>query len=201
MFKKSDFITLHIPALDSTKGLINSNLLKHCDKTSLLNFARKEVVDDESIIRALEKNNLSNFITDFPTPVLIKRANEEGDVILLPHIGASTSQAEENCAVMATEQITDFLQNGNITNSVNFPNVNLARSTKYRLAITNKNVPAMIGQIATNLGELNLNIVDMTNVSRGDIAYNLIDVENEIEEDAVDKISSIENVLNVRLII
>ena len=201
LFKKSDFITLHIPALDSTKGLINSNLLKHCDKTSLLNFARKEVVDDESIIRALEKNNLSNFITDFPTPVLIKRANEEGDVILLPHIGASTSQAEENCAVMATEQITDFLQNGNITNSVNFPNVNLARSTKYRLAITNKNVPAMIGQIATNLGELNLNIVDMTNVSRGDIAYNLIDVENEIEEDAVDKISSIENVLNVRLII
>ena len=201
LFKKSDFITLHIPALDSTKGLINSNLLKHCDKTSLLNFARKEVVDDESIIRALEKNNLSNFFTDFPTPVLIKRANEEGDVILLPHIGASTSQAEENCAVMATEQITDFLQNGNITNSVNFPNVNLARSTKYRLAITNKNVPAMIGQIATNLGELNLNIVDMTNVSRGDIAYNLIDVENEIEEDAVDKISSIENVLNVRLII
>ena len=201
LFKKSDFITLHIPALDSTKGLINSNLLKHCDKTSLLNFARKEVVDDESIIRALEKNNVSNFITDFPTPVLIKRANEEGDVILLPHIGASTSQAEENCAVMATEQITDFLQNGNITNSVNFPNVNLARSTKYRLAITNKNVPAMIGQIATNLGELNLNIVDMTNVSRGDIAYNLIDVENEIEEDAVDKISSIENVLNVRLII
>ena len=201
LFKKSDFITLHIPALDSTKGLINSNLLKHCDKTSLLNFARKEVVDDESIIRALEKNNLSNFVTDFPTPVLIKRANEEGDVILLPHIGASTSQAEENCAVMATEQITDFLQNGNITNSVNFPNVNLARSTKYRLAITNKNVPAMIGQIATNLGELNLNIVDMTNVSRGDIAYNLIDVENEIEEDAVDKISSIENVLNVRLII
>ena len=201
LFKKSDFITLHIPAIDSTKGLINSHLLKHCNRTSLLNFARKEVVDDESIIGALEKNNLSNFITDFPTPTLIKRANEQGDVILLPHIGASTSQAEENCAVMATEQITDFLQNGNITNSVNFPNVNLARSTEYRLAITNKNVPAMIGQIATNLGELGLNIVDMTNVSRGDIAYNLIDVENEIQEDAVDKLSQIENVLNVRLVI
>ena len=201
LFKKSDFITLHIPAIDSTKGLINSHLLKHCNRTSLLNFARKEVVDDESIIGALEKNNLSNFITDFPTPTLIKRANEQGDVILLPHIGASTSQAEENCAVMATEQITDFLQNGNITNSVNFPNVNLARSTEYRLAITNKNVPAMIGQIATNLGELGLNIVDMTNVSRGDIAYNLIDVENEIQENADDKLSQIENVLNVRLVI
>ena len=201
LFKKSDFITLHIPAIDSTKGLINSHLLKHCNKTSLLNFARKEVVDDESIIGALEKNNLSNFITDFPTPTLIKRANEQGDVILLPHIGASTSQAEVNCAVMATEQITDFLQNGNIINSVNFPNVNLARSTKYRLAITNKNVPAMIGQIATNLGELGLNIVDMTNVSRGEIAYNLIDVENEIQGGAIDKLSQIENVLNVRLVI
>ena len=132
---------------------------------------------------------------------MIKRANEQGDVILLPHIGASTSQAEVNCAVMATEQITDFLQNGNIINSVNFPNVNLARSTKYRLAITNKNVPAMIGQIATNLGELGLNIVDMTNVSRGEIAYNLIDVENEIQGGAIDKLSQIENVLNVRLVI
>ena len=201
LFKKSDFITLHIPAIDSTKGLINSQLLRHCNETSLLNFARKEVVDDESIIEALEKNNLSNFITDFPTPTLIKRANNQGDVILLPHIGASTSQAEENCAVMATEQITDFLQNGNIRNSVNFPNVNLARATKYRLAITNKNVPAMIGQIATNLGELGLNIADMTNVSRGEIAYNLIDIENEIQGDVIDKLSQIENILNVRLVI
>ena len=162
---------------------------------------QQEVVDDKSILEALEEEFLINFITDFPTPDLIKRANKDRDVILLPHIGASTSQAEENCAVMAVEQITDFLQTGNIKNSVNFPNVNLPRSTKYRIAITNKNVPAMIGQIATSLGELGLNIADMTNVSRGDVAYNLIDIENEVKEEALTKLSLIENVINVRLII
>ena len=201
LFSKSNFITLHIPAIESTKGLVNLKLLENAKKASLLNFARQEVVDDKSILEALEKEFLINFITDFPTPDLIKRANKDRDVILLPHIGASTSQAEENCAVMAVEQITDFLQTGNINNSVNFPNVNLPRSTKYRIAITNKNVPAMIGQIATSLGELGLNIADMTNVSRGDVAYNLIDIENEVKEEALAKLSLIENVINVRLII
>ena len=201
LFSRSDFITLHIPAIESTKGLVNLKLLENAKKASLLNFARQEVVDDKSVLEALEKEFLVNFITDFPTPDLIKRANKGRDVILLPHIGASTSQAEENCAVMAVEQITDFLQTGNINNSVNFPNVNLSRSTKYRIAITNKNVPAMIGQIATSLGELGLNIADMTNVSRGDIAYNLIDIENEVKEEALTKLSLIENVINVRLII
>ena len=201
LFSRSDFITLHIPAIESTKGLVNLKLLENAKKASLLNFARHEVVDDKSILEALEKEFLVNFITDFPTPDLIKRANQDRDVILLPHIGASTSQAEENCAVMAVEQITDFLLTGNINNSVNFPNVNLPRSTKYRIAITNKNVPAMIGQIATSLGELGLNIADMTNVSRGDVAYNLIDIENEVKEEALTKLSLIENVINVRLII
>ena len=201
LFSRSDFITLHIPAIESTKGLVNLKLLENAKKASLLNFARQEVVDDKSILEALEKKFLTNFITDFPTPDLIKRANKDRDVILLPHIGASTSQAEENCAVMAVEQITDFLQTGNINNSVNFPNVNLSRSTKYRIAITNKNVPAMIGQIATSLGELGLNIADMTNVSRGNVAYNLIDIENEVKEEALTKLSLIENVINVRLII
>jgi len=201
LFSKSNFITLHIPAIESTKGLVNLKLLENAKKASLLNFARQEVVDDKSILEALEEEFLINFITDFPTPDLIKRANKDRDVILLPHIGASTSQAEENCAVMAVEQITDFLQTGNIKNSVNFPNVNLPRSTKYRIAITNKNVPAMIGQIATSLGELGLNIADMTNVSRGDVAYNLIDIENEVKEEALTKLSLIENVINVRLII
>ena len=201
LFSKSNFITLHIPAIESTKGLVNLKLLENAKKASLLNFARQEVVDDKSVLEALDKEFLVNFITDFPTPELIKRANKDRDVILLPHIGASTSQAEENCAVMAVEQITDFLQTGNIKNSVNFPNVNLPRSTKYRIAITNKNVPAMIGQIATSLGELGLNIADMTNVSRGDVAYNLIDIENEVKEEALTKLSLIENVINVRLII
>ena len=200
LFSRSDFITLHIPAIEKTKGLVNLKLLQNAKNASLLNFARHEVVHNQSILEALDKGYLTNFITDFPTPELIKRANKQGDVILLPHIGASTSQAEESCAVMAVQQLTDFLQNGNINNSVNFPNVYLPRSTKSRIAITNKNVPAMIGQIATTLGELELNIADMTNVSRGDLAYNLIDIENSVNKRALNKLSSIENIINVRLI-
>ena len=121
-------------------------------------------------------------------------------MILLPHIGASTSQAEENCAVMAVNQLVEFLETGNIKNSVNFPNVQLPRSTVNRITVTNKNIPAMIGQITTSLGELELNIADMTNVSRGDIAYNIIDLENEVKESAIEELRKIENVLNVRLI-
>ena len=200
LFSRSDFITLHIPAIEKTKGLVNLKLLQNAKNASLLNFARHEVVHNQSILEALDKGYLTNFITDFPTPELIKRANKQGDVILLPHIGASTSQAEESCAVMAVQQLADFLQNGNINNSVNFPNVYLPRSTKSRIAITNKNVPAMIGQIATTLGELELNIADMTNVSRGDLAYNLIDIENSVNKRALDKLSSIEKIINVRLI-
>lgn len=200
LFSRSDFITLHIPAIEKTKGIVNLKLLQNAKNASLLNFARHEVVHNQSILEALDKGYLTNFITDFPTPELIKRANKQGDVILLPHIGASTSQAEESCAVMAVQQLVDFLQTGNINNSVNFPNVYLPRSTKSRIAITNKNVPAMIGQIATTLGELELNIADMTNVSRGDLAYNLIDIENSVNKIALDKLSSIENIINVRLI-
>ena len=200
LFSRSDFITLHIPAIEKTKGIVNLKLLQNTKNASLLNFARHEVVHNQSILEALDKGYLTNFITDFPTPELIKRANKQGDVILLPHIGASTSQAEESCAVMAVQQLADFLQTGNINNSVNFPNVYLPRSTKSRIAITNKNVPAMIGQIATTLGELELNIADMTNVSRGGLAYNLIDVENSVNKRALDELSSIENIINVRLI-
>ena len=200
LFSKSNFITLHIPAIEKTKGLVNLKLLQNAKNASLLNFARHEVVHNQSILEALDKGYLTNFITDFPTPELIKRANKQGDVILLPHIGASTSQAEESCAVMAVQQLADFLQNGNINNSVNFPNVYLPRSTKSRIAITNKNVPSMIGQIATTLGELGLNIADMTNVSRGGLAYNLIDIENSVNKIALDKLSSIKNIINVRLI-
>jgi len=200
LFSAADFISLHIPANEKTKGIINSKLIANASKASLLNFARHEVVDEGAVLKGLDEGSLSNFITDFPTPKLIKRSNNQGDVVLLPHIGASTSQAEENCAIMAVEQIVNFLETGNIVNSVNFPNVTLPRSTKYRIAITNKNVPAMIGKIATSLGNLNLNISDMTNVSRGKIAYNLIDVENKVVKQTLEELSSIENVINVRLI-
>ena len=200
LFKMSNYISIHIPAIPETEGIINKDLFKEADKLSLLNFARHEVVNTEEVIEYIDKGNLRNFITDFPTPELIQRANTNKDVILLPHIGASTAQAEENCAVMAVNQITDFLETGNIKNSVNFPNVHLKRTTDHRISIINKNVPAMIGQIATALGELNLNIAEMTNVSRGEIAYNLIDIENEVDEASISKLNQIENVINVRLI-
>ena len=200
LFKVSDYVSIHIPALPTTEGIINKDLFKEANQLSLLNFARHEVVNTSDVLDFIEKGNLRNFITDFPTPELISRANQEKDVILLPHIGASTAQAEENCAVMAVNQMTDFLETGNIKNSVNFPDVKLKKTSDHRISITNKNVPAMIGQIATALGELNLNIAEMTNVSRGEVAYNLIDIENEVNEESITKLSEIENVINVRLI-
>jgi D-3-phosphoglycerate dehydrogenase len=200
LFKVSDYVSIHIPALPTTEGIINKDLFKEASQLSLLNFARHEVVNTSDVLDFIEKGNLRNFITDFPTPELISRANKEKDVILLPHIGASTAQAEENCAVMAVNQMTDFLETGNIKNSVNFPDVKLKRTSDHRISIINKNVPAMIGQIATALGELNLNIAEMTNVSRDEVAYNLIDIENEVNEESITKLSEIENVINVRLI-
>ena len=200
LFRESDYVSVHIPALPSTEGIINANLFQEAKNLSLLNFARHEVVNTSDVLGCLGEGNLRNFITDFPTPELIKRANSHGDVILLPHIGASTAQAEENCAVMAVNQIAEFLQTGNIKNSVNFPDVHLKRTTDFRISITNRNVPAMIGQIATALGDLNLNIAEMTNVSKGDIAYNLIDIENAVDDDSISRLKEIENVINVRLI-
>ena len=200
LFKHSKYISIHIPALSTTEGIINKDLFKKASELSLLNFARHEVVNTSDVLEYLSTGNLKNFITDFPTPELISRANSKGDVVLLPHIGASTKQAEENCAVMAVNQIKEFLQTGNIKNSVNFPDVHLMRTTEYRISITNRNVPAMIGQITTALGELNLNIAEMTNVSKGEIAYNLIDIENRVDEESLNSLRKIENVINVRLI-
>ena len=200
LFLKAEYISLHIPAIKETEKIINESLLKNCNNTTLLNFARHEVTNNDDILEALNNKNLSNYVTDFPTPDLIKRANKNGDVILLPHIGASTMQAEENCAVMAVDQLKNFLQDGNIVNSVNFPNVSVARSSNLRITITNKNVPAMIGKIATTIGELGLNIADMTNVSRGDIAYNIIDIEGEVNAESIQKLSQIDNIINVRIL-
>ena len=200
LFKQSKYVSIHIPALPSTEGIINEGLFKKSSDLSLLNFARHEVVNTSDVLNYLDTSHLKNFITDFPTPELIARANTAGDVVLLPHIGASTKQAEENCAVMAVNQMKEFLQTGNIKNSVNFPDVHLMRTTDYRISITNRNVPAMIGQITTALGDLNLNIAEMTNVSKGEIAYNLIDVENPVDEMSISSLREIENVINVRLI-
>jgi len=199
VFKESDYISLHVPANDKTKGLINSDLLKNAKKgLRLINFARDEIVVSKDIIDSLDKNILSKYITDFADLDLISRAKIANDVIILPHIGASTSQAEENCSVMAAEQLDDFLNNGNIKNSVNFPKLIEPRPSEFRITLSNKNHPGMIGKITTVLADNKLNIIDMVNKSRGDIAYNVIDLETKPPEKVLVELSGLDDVISVR---
>ena len=199
VFKESDYISLHVPANDKTKGLINSDLLKNAKKgLRLINFARDEIVVSKDIIESLDKNILSKYITDFADLDLISRAKIAKDVIILPHIGASTSQAEENCSVMAAEQLDDFLNNGNIKNSVNFPELIEPRPSEFRITLSNKNHPGMIGKITTVLADNKLNIIDMVNKSRGDIAYNVIDLETKPPEKVLVELSALDDVISVR---
>ena len=199
VFKESDYISLHVPANDKTKGLINSDLLKNAKNgLRLINFARDEIVVSKDIIESLDKNILSKYITDFADLELISRAKTANDVIILPHIGASTSQAEENCSVMAAEQLDDFLNNGNIKNSVNFPELIEPRPSEFRITLSNKNHPGMIGKITTVLADNKLNIIDMVNKSRGDIAYNVIDLETKPPEKVLLELSALDDVISVR---
>jgi len=197
----SDFISLHLPVLDSTRGLINADIFSAMrEGCCLLNFARDEIVDPKALLAALESGKLGKYISDFPRPELMGR----DDVISMPHIGASTNEAEENCAIMAADQLMDFLENGNIKNSVNFPALYLDRTPDAasctRLAICNRNVPKMLGQILSVLADQNINVLDMLNKSRNDIAYNLIDLESRPSEDALAAISGIEDVIKVTLL-
>ena len=199
VFKESDYISLHVPANDKTKGLINSDLLSKAKKgLRLINFARDEIVVSKDIIDSLDKSILSKYITDFADLELISRAKTFSDVIILPHIGASTSQAEENCSVMAAEQLDDFLSNGNIKNSVNFPELIEPRPSEFRITLSNKNHPGMIGKITTVLADNKLNIIDMVNKSRGEIAYNVIDLETKPPEKVLEELSSLDDVIYVR---
>ena len=199
VFKESDYISLHVPANDKTKGLINSDLLKNAKKgLRLINFARDEIVVSKDIIDSLDKNILSKYITDFADLDLISRAKTANDVIILPHIGASTSQAEENCSVMAAEQLDDFLNNGNIKNSVNFPELIEPRPSEFRITLSSKNHPGLIGKITTVLADNKLNIIDMVNKSRGDIAYNVIDLETKPPEKVLVELSALDDVISVR---
>jgi D-3-phosphoglycerate dehydrogenase len=199
VFKESDYVSLHVPANDKTKGLINSDLLKNAKNgLRLINFARDEIVVSKDIIESFDKNILSKYITDFADLDLISRAKKANDVIILPHIGASTSQAEENCSVMAAEQLDDFLNNGNIKNSVNFPELIEPRPSEFRITLSNKNHPGMIGKITTVLANNKLNIIDMVNKSRGDIAYNVIDLETKPPEKVLVELSALDDVISVR---
>jgi D-3-phosphoglycerate dehydrogenase len=197
LFAKADYITLHLPVLESTRGLINKDLLAHCKADlRLLNFSREEIVDVDAIVDALNLRKLHKYITDFPAPGLIGRS----DVVLMPHIGASTDEAEENCAVMAADQLRNFLENGNISNSVNFPTTALDRNGGVRLAITNRNIPKMLGQLLSVLADADINVIDMINKSRDDVAYNLIDVAAEPSAEFLQRMRAVTGVVNVRLI-
>ena len=200
LLNNSDYVSIHVPLVDDTKDLINKESLKKFKKgAKLINLSRGGIVNNEDIIEALDSKVIDKFVTDFPTPELVTRANNFQDVILLPHLGASTKEAEVNCAVMAAEQISNFLNDGIIINSVNFPSIKLGRKTKYRMVIINKNEPGMIGKITDEIGYKNINIADMTHKSREAIGINLIDLEDEPTQELITNIENIDHVISVRL--
>ncbi len=197
LLAKSDFVTIHVPFNEGTKDLINAHRINTMkDNAIILNFSRNGIVNDEDVVAALDAGKLYAYICDFPSNLLKNHPR----VITLPHLGASTAEAEENCAIMIADQLQDFLENGNIKNSVNFPKVKMPRVGGYRMAIANSNVPNMVGQISSILAETGHNILDLINKSRGDLAYTLLDVDTEITEDVVEQIKAIDGVLSVRTI-
>ncbi len=197
LLKLSDFVTLHVPAIKQTKHMINAAaLLRFKPGAKLLNFAREQVVDVNAVVAALNEGKLGGYITDFPVPVLLGRE----DTMLFPHIGASTGEAEENCSVMAAEQLMDFLENGNIINSVNYPQTRMARNGGYRITFANENVPRVLGTVLSVLADHDVNVIDMVNKSRNEMAYNIIDVETRPSQEIIDAISNAEGVMHVRVI-
>lgn len=197
LISRSDFVTLHLPVLETTRNLIDRKVINYFKSGAvLLNFSREAIVDEEALLEALGSGRLSHYVTDFPTPRLLGNRK----AILMPHIGASTDEAEENCAIMAVDQLREFLENGTIRNSVNFPSLALDKSDGYRIAIVNQNVPRMLGQILSILADKDINVIDMLNKSRNDIAYNLIDIESMPSADTLEEIRAIEHVIKVWLV-
>jgi len=197
VLKHADFITLHVPLVTATRGLINEPRLAVLKPGAvLLNFARDAIVDEAAVAGALRAQKLKAYLCDFPSP---KLAGVPG-VIATPHLGASTAEAEENCAMMVVDQVREFLENGNIANAVNFPNVEMTRESPYRVGISNANVPNMLGQISTTMAKAGLNIHNMVNKSRGEMAYTLVDVDSPVEQGVVDALAAIYGVLSVRSI-
>ncbi|MFL2713665.1 MAG: 3-phosphoglycerate dehydrogenase family protein [Gammaproteobacteria bacterium] len=196
---QSDYVSLHVPLVEDTKNLINkSNLKKFKKGARLINLSRGGIVNTADVISELENGNLGRFVTDFPTPELIKRSADKNDVVLLPHLGASTKEAEVNCAVMAANQMVNYLRDGTILNSVNFPRISLSRGTNHRLVIINHNEPGMISKIADSIAACDINIAEMTNKSRDEIAINLIDLECEASDKLIEQLRSVEHVMSVR---
>ena len=199
LLQQSDYVSLHVPLVEDTKNLINATNLRKIKKGArLINLSRGGIVNTSDVIAELENGNLARFVTDFPTPELIKRSVAKNDVVLLPHLGASTKEAEINCAVMAANQMVDYLQDGTILNSVNFPRISLSRGTNHRFVIINHNEPGMISKIADSIAACDINIAEMTNKSRDKIAINLIDLECQASEELIEQLRSVEHVMSVR---
>jgi D-3-phosphoglycerate dehydrogenase len=195
VLKSCDFVTLHVPLIDATRDMVsadNVRLMRH--GAVLLNFSREGVVAEAAVLAALDAGKLGWYACDFPSPATHRHAR----VIALPHLGASTREAEENCAIMVIDQLRDFLEHGNVANAVNFPAVSMARESAYRVAIANANVPNMLGQISTAMANAGLNIHNMVNKSRGDMAYTLVDVDSPVAPSVLDAIGAIDGVLSVR---
>ena len=195
ILKNAHFVSLHVPLVQATRGLINAENLEHVRHGAvLLNFSRDGVVDEAAVLQALEAQKLRYYVCDFPSA----HVNAHPHVVALPHLGASTREAEDNCAVMVAEQVRDYLENGNVQNAVNFPNVVMPRESKFRVAIANANVPNMVGQISTAMAKANLNLHNMMNKSKGEMAYTLADVDSAVPAEVIDSIARIEGVLAVR---
>ncbi len=197
LFAQADYVTLHVPLLPATRGMINAESLAAFKPGSvLLNFARQPIVDTPALTAALASGQVGKYVADFPVPGLI----DDDRVMLTPHLGASTEEAEENCAVMAADQLMRFLETGSIINSVNYPSVSLEPVDGFRIAVTNRNVPGMLGQMTSVLAARNINVIDLINKSRDDVAYNLIDLEARPDQGLLDAISAIDAVINVRVL-
>ena len=195
LFQHADAISCHVPLIDATRGLVNRDRLALLnDGATLINFARGGVVDDAAALEALDSGKLGAYVSDFPTRELIEHSN----VVTLPHLGASTAEAEQNCAIMVADNVKDYLENGNIRYSVNFPECRIARTDAYRVTIANANVPNMVGQISTHLADAGLNIEDLLNKSIGNLAYTIVDVNEPVTDELVNALASIEGVLRVR---
>ena len=197
LFSKSDFVSFHVPLVEGTKNLLNAKRIALLPKGAVvINLSRDGIVDEDALIEALDSGKVKYYVTDFP--INDKKNNDR--VIALPHLGASTAEAEVNCVIMAVKQIKDYLENGNIVNSVNFPEAKMPRAGEERLAITHKNIPNMVGQITNAIAEVGVNIVDMLNKSRDEVAYTLIDLESEISDMAIDNLKQIDGILTLRVL-
>jgi len=198
LLSRSDYVTLHVPAMDATRHLINDAALALAKPgLILLNFARETIVDSSAVLRSLDKGGLGRYVCDFPEPAMLNHAK----VIATPHIGASTEESEENCAIMAANELMDYLENGNITNSVNFPAVNMARNPALsRITFSNQNVSGVLGHVLSVLADNQVNVIDMMNKSRGDLAFNIMDVEAAPCDSVLDAIAAVDHVIRVRLI-